>query len=140
MPAPHNEKQRRTIVIFAVQLMDFLMACLSPRSLFQATQITKAVNSATVSILPARLQRVAAYQIEAGKLEASLGVADARARDVPKHIRLATARRTGTCASQEFEAEIRFLSVVPMNRQLVSDLLDVRRFQTHMSILAGCRS
>ena len=24
--APHNEKQRRTIVIFAVQLMDFLIA------------------------------------------------------------------------------------------------------------------
>ena len=79
VPAPHNEKQRRTIVIFAVQLMNFLISCLSLSSLFQAAQISKAINSAGVSIRPARLHRITTHQIEAGEMEALLGQAHLRA-------------------------------------------------------------
>src|SRR6266404_3679739 len=107
------------------------VARLSSRSLPQSTQISKAVNPGAVTILPARLQRIAAYEIKAGKLEALLGVVQVRAQDIAEHIRLATARRAGACASQKLEIEIRLGSVVPMNRKFVSDLLNVRRFEAH---------
>ena len=132
MPAPHNEKQRRTIVIFAVKLMDFLMACLSPRSLFQAPQISKAVNSAAVSIRPAWLQRITAHKVKAGKLETLLRVIHARAQDIAEHIRFATARCTWTCTPQRFEIEKRFLPVVPGNGKLIADLLNVGWLQAHV--------
>jgi len=108
--------------------------------LAQASQVRKAVNPGAVTIGPAWLQCVAAYQIETGELEALPGVNQVRARDVAEQVRLASARRARTRASQKLKSEIRLHSVAPMNRQLVSDLLDVRRFQAHISILAGYRS
>src|SRR6266446_10361656 len=90
------------------------VARLSSQSLPQATQISKAVNPSAVTVLPAGLQRIAAYEIKAGKLEALPGVGHTRAQDIAEHIRLATARRAGTCASQKLEVEIRLGSVVPM--------------------------
>src|SRR6266536_596704 len=137
VPAPHNEKQRRTIVAFAVQLIDFLIACLSLRSLFQAPQISKAVNSAAVSIRPAWLQRITAHKIEAGELETLLGVAHLRSGDIAEHIRFATARCTWTCTPQRFEIEKRLLPVVPGNGKLIADLLNVCWLQAHVAILAG---
>jgi hypothetical protein len=131
VPAPHNEKQRRTIVIFAVQLIGFLIGCLSPRSLFQSPQISKAVNSASVSIPPAWLERITAHQIEAGKLETLLGVAHTRTGDVAEHIRFATARCTWTCTPEGFEIQKRFLPVAPGNGKLVADLLNVCWLQAH---------
>src|SRR5206468_6312318 len=124
VPAPHNEKQRRTIVIFAVQLMNFLISYFSLSSLFQAAQISKAVNSAAVSIRPARLQRITAHQIEAGKLKTFVRVTYMWTRDIPQHVRLATARCARTRASQHFGLEIRFRPVVPSNGQLVAYLLN----------------
>jgi hypothetical protein len=140
VPAPHREKQRRTIVIFAVQLMDFLMACLSPRSLFQAPEISKAINSASVSIRPAWLQRIPAHKIEAAQLETILRVIHARPQDIAKHIRFATARCTWACAPQGFEIEKRLLPVVPGNGKLIADLLNVSWLQAHVDNLAGCKS
>jgi hypothetical protein len=103
----------------------------SPRSLFQTPQISKAVNSAAVSIRPARLQRITAYQIEAGELETLLGVAYARARDIAEHIRFTAARCTWTYTPQRFEVEKRFLPVVPGNGKLIADLLNVCWLQAH---------
>jgi hypothetical protein len=135
VPAPHNEKQRRTIVIFAVQLMDFLMACLSPRSLFQAPQISKAINSASVSIRPAWLQRITAHKIEAGELETLLGVIHARTQDIAEYIRFATACCTWTYTPQRFQIEKRFLPVVPGNGKLIADLLNVCWLQAHFDLI-----
>jgi hypothetical protein len=140
VPAPHNEKQRRTIVIFAFQLMNFLTACLSPRSLFQTPQISKAVNSAAVSIRPAWLQRIPTHQIKACELETFLGVAYARARDTAEHIRFSTARCAWTYTPQRFEIEKRLLPVVPGNGKLIANLLNVCWLQAHVANLAGCKS
>jgi hypothetical protein len=140
VPAPHNEKQRRTIVIFAVQLMDFLMACLSLRSLLQAAQISKAVNSAAVSIRPAWLQRITAHKNEAGKLETLLRVIHVRSQDMAEHIRFATARRTWTRTPQRFEIKKRLLPIVPGNGKLIANLLNICRLQAHPANLAGYKS
>jgi hypothetical protein len=134
-PAPHNEKQRRTIVIFAVQLMNFLVAFLSP-SFLKTPQISKAVNSATVPIRPAWLERITAHKIEAGELETLLGVAHARARDIAERIRFAAARCTWTYTPQRFEIEKRLLPVVPGNGKLIADLLNVCWLQAHVGIVA----
>jgi hypothetical protein len=134
VPAPHNEKQRRTIVIFAVQLMNFPMACLSLRSLFQSPQISKAVNSTTVSIRPAWLQRITAHKIEAGELETLLRVIHARAQDIAEHIRFAAARGAWTYTPQRFEIEKRLFPVVPSNGKLIADLLNVCWLQAHFDL------
>ena len=132
-PVPHNAKQSKTIVIFTVKVMDRLQFCPtpSPRSLSQSPQISKAINSAAMSVVPARLQRVAADQIEAREVEAPLGVVHVRPRDITEHVRFAATRRTRTCTPEKLEIEIRFRSVIPSNSQLVSDLLNVGRFKAH---------
>ena len=84
-----------------------------------------------MSILPTRLQGIAANQIEADKLKALVGVSDVWPRNVAQHIRFATARRTRTGATQHFEFEKRFGAIVPSDRKLVSDLLNIGRLQTH---------
>jgi hypothetical protein len=135
VPAPHNEKQRRTIVTFAVQLMNFLIGCLSPRSLFQSPQISKAINSAAVSIRPAWLQRITAHKVEVGKLETLLRVIHARAQDIAEHIRFATARGTWAYTPQRFEIEKRLLPVIPRNGKLIANLLNVCGLQAHFDLI-----
>jgi len=84
-----------------------------------------------MSILPTRLQGIAANQIEADKLKALVGVSDVWPRNVAQHIRFATARRARTGATQHFKFEKRFGAIVPSDRKLVSDLLNIGRLQTH---------
>ncbi len=57
VPAPHNEKQSKTIVIFVSKLMDQFQAYprLSVSSLRQTPQVSKAINARVVSIRPTRL-------------------------------------------------------------------------------------
>jgi hypothetical protein len=107
-----------------------------PGSLSQTPQISKAVNPGGMAVAPARLQGVAADQIETDQLKAFRGVTNVWAVDVTKHIRLAPARRAGTGATKELQIEIRFRPVVPLNGELVANLLDVLWLQAHeMSIL-----
>jgi len=110
-----------------------LIARLSVSSLRQAPEVSKAINARAMSILPTRLQGIAANQIEADKLKAFVGVGDPAlaGRNVAQHIRFATARRARTGATQHFEFEKRFGAIVPGDRKLVSDLLNIGRLQTH---------
>ena len=99
--------------------------------LCQTTQISKAINPAAVSVGPAGLQCITAHQIESDKLEALVGEAHMRTHNVTEHIRLAAASRARARAPQQFNFQKRFDAVIPGNRQFVSDLLDIVRFQTH---------
>src|SRR5207249_11302409 len=108
-----------------------LVASLSVGSLCQPSEVSKAINARAVSIRPTRLQRVTAHQLEAHKLKTLVGVSHMWPRDIAEHIRFAAARRARTRATQHFEFEKRFGAVVPRNRELVSDLLDVCWLQAH---------
>ena len=99
----------------------------------QTAEISKAINPGAVSVGPAGLQCVTAYQIESGELEALIRVAHMRTRNLTEHIRLATASRARTCAPQQFEFQKRFGAVIPGNGQFVSDLLNVRWLKSHVS-------
>ncbi len=94
-----------------------------------------------MSIAPARLQRVTADNFETGELKTCLGVTHVRPHDVAEYIRFAAARRARTRAAQKLQIEERLCPVVPLNGQLIPDLLNVLWFQGHeVSILTGCRS
>ncbi len=127
VPAPHNEKQSNTIAIFVSKLMGQFQAYsrLSGSSLPQAPEVSKAINARAVSIRPARLQRVAAHQIEADKLKTLVGVNHVRPRHVAQHIWFTAARRTRTRATEKLQSEVRLRLVVPRERQFVADQLRV---------------
>src|SRR6266542_2080725 len=110
-----------------------LITRLPVRSLRRAPEVSKAINARAMSILPTRLQGIAANKIEADKLKAFVGVSDPElaGRNVAQHIRFATARRARTGATQHFEFQKRFRAIVPGDRKLVSDLLNIGRLQTH---------
>ena len=97
----------------------------------QTAEISKAINPGAVSVGPAWLDCITAHQIESGELEALVGVAHMRTRNLTEHIRLATASRARACAPQQFEFQKRFGAVIPGNGQFVSDLLDVRWLKSH---------
>src|SRR2546430_3960369 len=84
-----------------------------------------------MAIGPPRLQSVTAHQIEPDKLKTFVGVSHVWTRDAAQHIRFTTTRCARTRATQHFEFQKRFGAVVPRNGELVSDLLDVVRLQTH---------
>ena len=64
----------------------------------QTAKISKAINPGAVSIGPAGLQRITAYQIESEKLEALVGVAHMRTHNMAQHVRFAAARCARACA------------------------------------------
>src|SRR4030095_5295927 len=75
------------------------------QSFCQSPQVSKAINSSAVSVGPARLQRITAYEIETGESKTLLRISYLRSRDITKHVGFATARRAGTCASQHLKSE-----------------------------------
>lgn len=91
-------------------------------------------------VSPARLHGITADEVKAGKLKTLWRVADIRSRNIAENIRLASTCSARTGTAEQFQAEIRFRVVIPLNGEFVSDLLDIFRLQTHMSIIAGCRS
>jgi len=136
VPAPHNEMQRATIAIFVIEFTDYDSKVIARRSagiLRQTPQVSKAINARAVSIRPTWLQRISAYKIEAGKLKTLVCVSHMRAQHIAQRVRLATTRCARTRAPEHLEFQIRFLSIVPANRQFVSDLLNVCWLQTHLS-------
>jgi hypothetical protein len=84
-----------------------------------------------MSVGPKRLECVTANKLKTGELKTLFVMTDERTRNVPEDIRLASARGAWTRAAQELEIEIRFLPIIPLNGQLVCDLLNVGRLQTH---------
>ena len=93
----------------------------------------KTVNSGDVAVAPARLHRVTADNFEAGEIKAGVGIIHpaGAGRNVAENIRLAAAGRAGTGASEHLQTKIRFRPVIPLNGELVSDLLNVLRIETH---------
>src|SRR4029450_11652752 len=75
------------------------------QSFCQSPQVSKAINSSAVSVGPARLQRITAYEIETGESKNILPLSYLRSRDITKHVGFATARRAGTCAPQRLKFE-----------------------------------
>jgi hypothetical protein len=133
VPAPHKAKHSKTIAIFSVRGMNRLQLYRtpSPESFSQSPQVSKAINSSTVSVGPPRLQCVAAYEIEADELKTPVGIRYLRPRDITEHVGLATTSCARTRASQPVELEERFHAVIPGDGKLVSYLLNVRWFEPH---------
>jgi hypothetical protein len=92
-----------------------------------------------MAVAPARLQGVTADDIKTIELKAFIGVGDGGPDDVAENVRFATAGRTWAGATKDLEVQIRFGVVIPLDRQFVSDLLNVRWLQGHreVSILRG---
>src|SRR5438046_6367628 len=112
----------------------------SSGSLSQTSWILKTVNTGAVSVAPSWLHSIAAHDAETDKNKALLRISQMRTRDVAQHVRLATARRAWTRATEKLQIEIRFRPVVPVNRKFTSDLLNIGWFQTHwFPILAKYR-
>ncbi len=132
-PAPHNARQSDTIAIFTGSVMNWFRLFRTPslQSFSQSAQVSKAINSGTVSVGPPRLQRVTPYEIEADELKTLIRISHMRSRDMAEQIWFAPASGTGTCASQRLQLEKRFRPVVPGNGNLVSYLLNVCWFQPH---------
>ena len=122
--APHIAKHSKTIAVFVIQCIGRFQASLTG-SFSQASEISKAINARAVSIGPARLQRIAAYQIKADKLKTFVTVIHMRARDVAQHIRFASAYCARTGAAEKLQREVRLRLVVPRERQFVADHLRV---------------
>ena len=133
VPAAHDAKQSRTTKIFALRVMVRLQSYYTPslQSFSQSAQVSKAINSGTVSVGPPRLQSVTPYEIEADELKTLIRISHMRSRDMAEQIWFAPASGTGTCASQRLQLEKRFRPVVPGNGNLVSYLLNVCWFQPH---------
>src|SRR5437867_12662141 len=102
VPAPHNEKHTTTIASFSIRLTDELgfYRLSSVRILRQTAEVSKAINPGAVSIRPTGLQRITAHEIESDKVEAFVGVAHVRTRNVTEHIRLAATSRARAGAPQ----------------------------------------
>jgi hypothetical protein len=113
--APHNAKQSKTIAIFTGSVMNWLRfyRTPSPQSFSQSAQVSKAINSSPVSVAPARLQRVTAYEIETGESKTLVRISYLRPRDITEHIGFTTAPRARTSASQRLKFEKRFRAVIP---------------------------
>src|SRR4051794_27592680 len=99
-----------------------------------STKILKAVNAGVVSVSPARLNGIAADDLKSGKLKAVVRVTHVRPQNVAEHVRLAAARRARTRASQKLQIQKRFIAVIPLDRQLVSNLLDICRLKAHADL------
>jgi hypothetical protein len=113
VPAPHNEKHSKTIAIFRVRGMKRLQFLPSLESFSQAPQVSKAINSTTVSVGPPRLQCVTAYEVETDELKTRIRIRYLWPRNMTEHVGFAAARRARTGASQRLKFEKRFRAVIP---------------------------
>jgi hypothetical protein len=100
----------------------------------------KTVDAGNVTVAPARLYGVAADQIEAGKIKAAVRITHIWAHNISENIRLPSAGRARASPPQHFQIEIRFRTVIPLNGELVSDLLNILWLKAHISTLTGCLS
>ena len=93
-----------------------------------------------MSVAPGRLEGITADQMPSGKFKTLRGVMDFRPNDIAEDIRLAPAGGAGTGAAEEAERQKRFTPVVPLDRQLAPDLLDILRLEAHEATLPTIRS
>ncbi len=84
-----------------------------------------------MTVAPARLNCVTTDNIETGQLKTVFRVTHVRSHNVSENVGLPATGRAWARAPQKLQIEIRLSSVVPLNGELISDLLNVRWFQPH---------
>jgi hypothetical protein len=84
-----------------------------------------------MAVAPAWLQGVTANDIKTIQLKAFSSVGYGGPADVADNIRFAAAGRAWAGATKDFQVQIRFGLVIPLNGQFVPNLLNVRRLQGH---------
>src|SRR6185437_4896304 len=116
-----------------VRGMNRLQFSPSLQSFSQSPQVSKAINSSTVSVAPSRLQCVAAYEVKADELKTRIRICYLRSRNIAEHVGFATTSCARTRTSQHFYLEKRFRPVIPGYSKLISYLLNVCKFEAHQS-------
>jgi hypothetical protein len=94
------------------------------------------VKTGAVAVTPAWLERIPSDELPAQKLKAGVRVTHARPRDVAQHVWFAAASSAGAGASQMLEWKIGFFAVIPLDRQLFADQLNVLWFKSHGAAVA----
>jgi hypothetical protein len=84
-----------------------------------------------VAVAPAWLQGVSADEIKTIELKAFRRVGHGGSDDIAENVGFAAAGRTRAGATKDFQIQIRFGVVIPLNSQFVPDLLNVCRLQRH---------
>lgn len=97
----------------------------------EAPKILERVEAGAVTVSPARLERIPSDVLPAHEFKTGIRVTHVWPRDVAENIRLAPARSAGAGAPERLQAKIGLGAVVPSNRQLAADELDVGQFQAH---------
>jgi hypothetical protein len=97
----------------------------------KSSKILETVDPGIVPIAPPGLQSISAYNIEARQLKAVVGIGNVRSQNIAQNVGFTAAGRARTGAPQKLQIEIRLRAIVPSNGELVSDLLNVRRLQSH---------
>ena len=93
-----------------------------------------------MTVAPGRLEGITTDQMPPGKFKTLRGVMDFRPNDVAEHIRLAAAGSAGAGSAQQAEGQKRFSPVVPLDRKLAPDLLDILWLEAHEETLATIRA
>jgi hypothetical protein len=74
VPAPHNSEAQQNDRDFQGQGHESAQLLPSLQSFSQSSQVSKAINSSTVSVGPPRLQCVAAYEVETDELKTRIRI------------------------------------------------------------------
>jgi len=93
----------------------------------QPLEIRKGIEPCRVAIPPAWLDGVPPDPVDPVDLETPLMIRHLRPFDAAENVRLSAARRAGTMPTHRLEREIAFGTVIPGDRKLVSDHLQVFR-------------
>ena len=89
----------------------------------QSSEVLKAIETGAVAVAPAWLQGVSADDIKTIELKAFRRVGHGGSEDIAENVRLAAAGRTRAGATKDFQSQIRFGVVIPLNSEFVPDLL-----------------
>jgi hypothetical protein len=90
---------------------------------------SKRIETRSVAVVPSRLKRIAADEMEVAKFKAVLAITDVGPLNLPHHIGLASARRTGTSATEFFQGDVAFFPVAPDQREFLADDFRAERME-----------
>ena len=94
-------------------------------------QIIEGEKSRAVAVAPDRLKSIAADTPETRELKRLRGERPRRAAvNLAHHVSLPAAARAGAALSQRLETDETFHAIVPLDRQLFANLLNVQRMHT----------
>jgi hypothetical protein len=84
-------------------------------------------------VVPTRLHGISTDKVKPGKSETIFRIFHIRPGNITEHVGFPAAGGAGAGTAKQLEVKVRLLAVVPPNGQLVSDLLNISRLQTHAS-------